>query len=51
MVGLEKSEKDEFDYGGSVSLNMHIMDYSMSHPFLAFLDSFLKLESPNLVQM
>ena len=41
---------DEFGYGGSASINMHIMDRLMSRPLLAFLDSFFKLKSPNLVQ-
>ena len=41
---------DEFDYGGSALLNMCIIDHLMSWPLLAFLDSFFKLNSPNLVQ-
>ena len=42
--------RDKFDHGGSASLNMRIMDHLMSWPLLAFLNSFFKLESPNLVQ-
>ena len=40
----------DFNHGGSASLNMRIMDHLMSRPLLAFLDSFFKLKSPNLVQ-
>ena len=39
---------DEFN---SASLDMHIMDHLMRWSILAFLDSFFKLKSPNLVQM
>ena len=57
-VGLVKLGKDiyypkisdEFDHGGSALLNMRIMDHLMHRPLLAFLDSFFKLKSPNLVQ-
>ena len=33
---------DEFDYGGSASSNMFIMDHLMSQALLASLDSFFK---------
>ena len=42
---------DEFNCGGSAWLNERIMDHLMTWSTLAFLDSFFKLESANLVQM
>ena len=41
---------DQFDYGGSALSNMRIMDHLMSQSLLAFLESFFKLKSPNVVQ-
>ena len=41
---------EDFDHGGSASLNMRIMDPLMSRPLLAFLNSFFKLKSPNSAQ-
>ena len=41
---------DESNYGGSALLDMLIMDHLMSQPLLAFLNSFFKVKSPNLVQ-
>ena len=38
---------DEFDHGGSASLNMRIMDHLMSWTLLTFLNSFFKLKLPN----
>ena len=42
---------DEFDHGGSASLNMSKMNHFISLPLLAFLDWFVRLKSPNLVQI
>ena len=42
---------DEFDFGGSVSLNMRIMDYLMSQPILAFCAHCFKFKPSKFVYM
>ena len=48
---VRRKISDDFDYAGSASLNMRVIDHLMSRVILAFLCSFFKLKSQHLVQM